>query len=262
MAMSITPTVYQTPPRVDLVLAGMNAATAYVRVKRLCGGELWWVRGGSTVVGTSGRVTDWEVPVGRSVTYGVYAMSAAGAMLEYKAATVTSVADAPLSSVWLSDPLDQTSPMLVQAIAGTDDARTYPANVSRSVGSSTGRGRLSVGTRQSLPQWRLTILAEGTDRGRVRDLITGATCLLVRPPSVADLPPFIYGVPAEPQEQVRARAAGGPALWDLTLTTSGGPALDVQVPVWTYEDLKATGTLYSALAATYPTYIDLSRGPV
>lgn len=262
MAMSITPTVYTDPPRVDVVLTGMPADTARVRVFRQCGGQDYWVRGGTQVVGTAGRVTDWEVPCGRTVTYWVYCMSAAGATLESGSVTVTTVPDVPTSSVWLSDPLDQKSPMLVTALAGTDDVRTYPAAVSRAVGSSTGRARLSVGTREALPRFRLTIFAEGTDRAKVRALVTGSVCLLVRAPTVADLPPLIYGVPAEPEESVRAYAAGAPATWDLTLMTSGGPALDAMVPAWTYGDLKATGALYSALSSSWSTYLDLSRGPV
>lgn len=262
MAMSITPTVYADPPRVDLVLTGMPATTARVRVYRKCNGQDLWVRGGTQVVGVAGRVMDWEVPCGRLITYWVYCVSSAGATLESKSVTVATVPDVPMSSVWLSDPLDQTSPMLVTALAGTDDVRTYPANVSRAVGSATGRARLSVGTREALPAFRLTILAEGADRAAVRALVTGSVCLLVRAPVAADLPPLIYGVPAEPQESVRAYAAGAPATWDLTLTTSGGPALDVMVPAWTYGDLKATGALYSALSSSWSTYLDLSRGPV
>ena len=261
------------PPSVALDVSGLPAGTASLSVLRLVEASALSavsVRGArGSVVGTTATLTDWDAPTGVPVVYRLTALGADGAILDTTDKVLPAIADDPLSRAWLSDPLDPTSAVRVTLLLGTDETRSYPADLSVTYPHGDGLGRAQVGQRRQ-PIYRLVMSAEGADAAAVSRLLTSALSLLWRPPSGLRLPPAVYGVTADVSESVWGQrwVADADTHWEIALTATRGPGRDVIRAGWTYGDVIALGLTYRRLFVAYGApsgsfgaYRDLTREP-
>lgn len=255
--------VWMDPPRVVMQISNLDPATTSITIDRKAGGEVWPVRGAAdAVVGSTAYVTDYEVPVGIPATYILTLFDADGGELRSFVFTPPTVPDPPYSSVWLSDPLNQRSPMLAFALLETDAERISEVQASYATPAGSPYSIASVTGRTKLQEWPLKLWVQTNgEAALLRDLLHTASPLCIRLPSWAEgLPPIIYGQ-VRAVERPRLRDDQNMFFWDLMVRAGRGTRLPVAVHRWTFGDLTALNQTYAETAATFPTFADLTRGP-
>lgn len=219
-------------------------------------------------------IVDYEVPLGVPVAYEVDALAADDGVL----ATATSVQlvmpEPPDGSAWISDPLDELSPMLVRCLVGTDEVRNYPAS-GEVVTSMSGARSGSMGTRPGLSVWPMTLRAEGAeDTRRLRSLLVGDETdegrggpagVLVRLAGWHQLPPLLYGLGLSPSEEFSPHRDHTWSRWQVELSVTDGPALATVIRRWTWADLTAfcvaEGLTWATVKTVFPTWNAMTLGP-
>ena len=257
--MILTATVHPTPPRAEIHATDLPAGTASLTAHDgLTQRRLFR----TDVAGTSGLILDYTTPAGESTVL-VRAWDAAGAMLTEGSITVTAP-EPPSSHVWLSDPLDETSALLVPLLTTGDRERPRTAPVSASH-TLDGRTALSIGA-QRRSDWVIVVKAETPAMiHALQAFIDGASSILVRCGSEMYMPGRLYGALPESSESVRLHAARDTATWALVVQPSDGPGIGAVVSTWTWDGLDAYcaahGITWDSLGDTFPTWLDLERGP-
>ena len=262
------------PPRVILTVTGIPAGTARLQVSRRVGGRLLRaVRSDRVVTGTTETTVDWEAPLGVPVYYDVIPVDAGGTALAPTAvSSPVTLPDPPESHAWISDPLDQTTPMLVRCLVGTDEARVYPA--SGSVVTTMDAGRYaSMGSRPGLEVWPVTLWAEGdAEVAQLRRLLVGDYAtpggpagILVRVAGWHQLPPMLYGISMSPSEQVSPKRDDMWSRWSMDLSVTDGPRLATVIARWAWADLTAfcvaEGLTWGTVKGRFATWTEMSMGP-
>lgn len=253
-------------PEARIDVSGIPDGAARLEVtRRVAGVTMFAPRATSAVAGTTGLAQDFDVPLGVPVEYRVDAVAADGAVLASAQADAVTGPDVPDSHVWVSDPLDTGSAMLVRALVGTDQARSYPAAVETWATGSGGRSG-SVGPRAGLESWPLVLWVEGAEEvRRLRWLLTESSGLLVRAPAAHQLPPLMFGfvpTPTETASPIPGMHAW--AQWQVELRITDGPMLKVALARWSWRDLTdfclAEGITWATLEAVFPTWRDVRLG--
>lgn len=264
--MIITLTASPTPPRVEIVATGMPATTTTVTVTRSTDTDTWPVRGGAeALAGTGLMVVDWETPTGVPVTYQITARDSTGATVDTATATATTIPDAGPGWMWLSDPLDETSPILVHTHTGTDAHRAGGRDTTSAHPLGSRWPVPSIGPRTRLQDWHLVLLLDDTTAGPVRALSDRALIVCVRPAAALRLEPLLYvavtGSDEEPwHEQLGLGTPRWRSLLTLTCTATRGTELSPSVYAWTWDDVNALNLTWDQLWARWPTWNDVQRG--
>lgn len=273
--MDVTVTeVVGDPPRALVTVSSIPAGADRITVSRRAGRRLRRApRMSRQVAGASVSVVDYEVPLGVPVSYDVTALAANGGVLASTTSSQLVMADPPDGCAWISDPLDELSPLLVQCLVGTDDVRTYPAS-GEVVSAMSGARYGSMGTRPGLSVWPMTLWAEGADdTRRLRSLLVGANDedrggpagLLVRVAGWHQLPPLLYGIGLSPDEEFSPHRDHTWARWQVELSVTDGPALATVIRRWTCADLLAfglaEGLTWGTISTVFPTVDALALGP-
>lgn len=215
-----------------------------------------------TVAGTSALLEDYTAPTGEA-TYLVRAL--AGGVVVAEANLTVLTPEPPQSHVWISDPLDETSAVLVPLLIEGDRERPRHATVatSHTVG---GRVISSIGPRYR-GLWQIVIHA--TDPGminRLQDFFDNASSVLIRGGSELFLPGRMYGAIPASSESLRLHRPQTDGAWAIDIQPDDGPGIDAIISTWTWEALEAFceahDITWDNLGDTYPTWLDLERGPV
>lgn len=244
--------------RIDI--ADLPAGATTISVSRIIDGNVDHVRGARDllVAGSGGIVTDWETPLGASVTWFVEAMDSTGAVLSTDQVAIE-VPGVDMPHVVLSDPLEEASAQSYRAVLGTDETRTWERKLEAVAPSGQRLPRLTVGA-QSYGDFTLLLLTETHEAGaRLRSFLENAAALMVRPPAGIGLPAVIVGHAGTITES--PTVTQGVSVWRLPITRSLGPRIQTLAAAWTYGDLADLGLTYGELSATFPTYRDLQAGP-
>lgn len=215
------------------------------------------------VAGSVAYHPDYTAPAGEA-TYLVRTFNTAGALLEEVSVTVATP-EPPSSHVWLSDPLDETSPVLVPMMIEGDRERPRHANVAvaRTLG---GRTITSTGPRVR-GVWQIVIKAETPAMiHQLQTFIDTASSVLIRAGSEMFLPGRLYGALPDAVETLRLYGNPPVGYWTLDVQPDDGPGIDPVISTWTWENLEnwadANDITWESLGDTYPTWLELERGPV
>jgi hypothetical protein len=260
-------------PRVGLTLTGLSPTSeSTVTVWKTVPGEARVaVRGLRNVrVVDSHYVDDFEVPLGRPVTY---TLEVSGPVVP---ATLVVTVTVPSDKVWIQDPLDPTS--AVGVAIHRQGADVYMTSTAlRSISRPTSGSRVEVmgadyptllgGGRRGAQGVPLDIGTRSvTAAGRVRDLLNAASPLLVRTtPEISQIPALSY-VDADVEELPLTMFIDDGAQYRLTRWAITGdlvqpPSMHLLVPTWTYDEVSALYETYDAAAALGRTYLEMLRDP-
>lgn len=254
--------VTMSPPAVDMGLAGLPAGTASVSVSRVWSGVTAALRTVATVAGATGHLIDYDVPVGRAVTYAVSAYSAAGALLESATSGTVTIAAPDGAWGWLSDPMAPRGALLVELIMPTDTQRTYAAPLRLS--SRMGSGLPSVSSGPRVTQgWPVAWMTDtNADALIVEDLLApgGVLMLRVGPDALQHRTGVVFLATATvDRSNLRPSAR---TVWSCEAVESRGPALPPVLVPWTLDDLKGQGGTLADLRDAWAgkTLLGLARG--
>lgn len=268
--MIITASAQASPPRVDLDVSEAPAGTVRLEVSGAVGRHEWRVRGASAalIVGAgAATLTDWDAPTGREVSYTASAYSATGALLASASVLVVGPPDPPdCSLAWLSDPLDETSAMLVSLRRGSLDALPFEVtSVSLSGPPSAAFPSAAVSGRRRLVKVPLLLRAVGSQQAALLALLEAPTiCLRIpshsRFPGRELLPPVLYGPVTSLSVTPGVGWTVDRSWWSVELAPSTGPRMAAVIPAWSYADLAVSLPSYTDVSTAYATYANLARG--
>lgn len=132
-------------------MSGIPSSAVHLTITRTAGGESLRIPGQVQVVGPEALVVDTAVAPGRINTYLVEAFDLSGALVANVTQDAAGPVDSACAAVWLSDPLDETSGMWLEAQgpqcvrthmgAGRDAGSAYLAAVSPGVRWAAPRSR-------------------------------------------------------------------------------------------------------------------------
>lgn len=258
--MLITGTAHTDPLMVELNITGLPATTA--RIEVLDGLTQHRVTRQPTS-GTTALVLDYTAPAGEA-TYLIRAFNAGDVQVDEGNTTVTT-SQPPSSHVWLSDPLDETSPVLVPMMIDGD--RTRPRHADIAVAHTLGgRSIASVGP-QHRGVWQIVIKAVDPEMiRRLQVFIDNASSVLVRAGTEMFLPGRMYGVLPDSSESLRLYGDPPTGYWTLNIGPATAPGIDSVISTWTWDALEAFceahDITWDTLGDTFPTWIDVERGPI
>lgn len=262
--MTVTPTSFAVPPRVTLEISDAPDGAERLSVLRAAQGFTQPViQARGALVGGEALVTDWAAAVGREMSYTVSAIDASGSVLEQVSVTVPALPDTPPSWVWISDPLDETSPMLVYAVGDTGRQTTRPATIALTYPISADYPTAHVGQRRGISRFLLTIKAVGQQEQAAVNALLDAPAVCVRIGTTglvtAMVPPVLYGVAAEPDIQAGA-GREDVAYVTLDLAPTSGPGISAINSAWSWDDLTATGLTWDEVASVFASWWDVAKG--
>jgi hypothetical protein len=268
-------------PNVVITLTDITPTDNTVNIWRTADGTRTAVRGtrGLTVNG-SNAVTDFEVPLGRTVSYDLEVVTGISAGVITPTATIT--VNSPTDSLgkptwWIQDPLvpssaialsvargDKSRPYLtaaaVKALEYSSDVTIIPiAGSSQPV--AIGGQRLIA---QNVPFDTFTNTVQTTTN--LRNLLQQTAVLLIRPPGVRNdgVPGLFYtAVPKVVEKPVTVAFGGTLTQWQITGSGVAAPTASLLVPVWTYGSVQALWATYQQAQTTLAakTYLDVQKSP-
>lgn len=262
---AIVVTAYQTAdpsPRAEIVLSSIPAGGVTTTVERIYAGERSVVRGAWRAPSVGGfTVTDYEAPLNIPVTYQATSYNTSGG----------AVSQSPISSsvtlvltgaqfAWVSDPLSPALAVKATMEKATAGELGYdaPAAVLKPMGRRYGVAVM--GTRLAATGVPFTLITTtNPEADTLRDLVTQAAPLCVRPATTNRLPALFYLAAGRVAEKPYL---GGPRVWDLSGDIVSPPSAAVAVPLRTYAELLAGYTSYAAVDAAKATYLEVLRDPV
>jgi hypothetical protein len=272
-------------PRIAVTITGLTTGTDNtVTLWRTADGERNPVRGtkGLTVNGST-AVTDYEAPLGRTVSYDleVTAGPDTGSTTPTATATLTPPTDVGgRPTWWVQDPLVPGSAIPLAVSRGDSSIPYLTAAAVKSLEYDSSVSIIPVlGTDKPVAIGGQRLAAAGVDFSLftntaqattdLRDLLQQAAVLLVRPPNTGregGVPGLFYtAVPKAVEQPVTVAFGGTLTKWQLTGATVAAPTAAILVPVWTYgavagvwADYQSAQTAYSGNAATY---LDVLKNP-
>lgn len=262
-------------PRVEVTFQDLDPSTDVVNVWRTADGSRQAVRGarGRTVVG-SDFVTDYEAPLGRTLSYDLEVISGVCAQAPVTTATVTVTS----STWWIQDPLVPSSAIALSSGPTSDGAPRLTAaavkdleyagavNIIPILGSDAPvalSGNRTIGGNVDFSIFTDAASASA----QLRNLLLQTSLLLIRPngDSVsAPLPGLCYYSSAKPVEQPMPTTYSGTLThWQLTGDLVAAPTMNVLVPIWTYGTVAALWATYQQAQTTLAskTYLDVQKSP-
>lgn len=260
-------------PRVGLTVTGLSPTSeSTVTVwKSVAGEPRVAVRGLRKVrVVDFHYVEDFEVPLGRPVTY---TLEVDGPVVPL---TLTATVTISSDKVWLQDPLDPTTAVAVSIHRDGSDVY-MTSGALRSVSRPTSGTRVDVmgaryptllgGGRRSAQGVPLDLGTRSVEAAaQVRDLLDAASPLLVRTaPEISQIPALSY-VDADVDELPLTMFIDGGAQHRLTRWAIAGdlvqaPSSDLLVPTWTWPQVEALYETYEQAEASGKTYLEMMRDP-
>jgi hypothetical protein len=261
-------------PNVQITYQDFDPGTNNINVWRTADGKRRPVRGARRRnVVASDFVTDYEAPLGRTVSYDIEVLSGvcAGVVITTATTTITSSA-----SGWLSDPLVPSSAVAVYGDVGPNgepgldfDALAqldYKAAVSSAVVIGTSEPVAQIGQRQEAANVDVNVTTLSTTQATaLKALIMSAGALLFRPLAgwASQLPGLCYlgagTVSLLPAEKYGAQMNG----WKVKGDIIAPPGAAIVAPTTTYGTVSANYATYSAFNAAHTgqQYLDVIKNP-
>lgn len=262
-------------PAVQLTITGLGIGDSLVSVWRTADGALSPVRGArrATMVDAD-AVTDFDVPLGRPVSYEVEVISGPSGASRTTSGPVVIESE----TAWIMDPLDPSTAVPVVGTHGRDGtpyfrgealARLeYESQVS--VFDIMGNDRPmalfgQVMAARNIPMSMSTRSAE--QNAKLRDLMLSSTGLLFRPiPAFGvDLPGVMFvSISKKAEIPVDVMMGGDLTWWEMTADTIAAPVLKVLTATFSYGDVAILFSTYQQkqdALGSGATYLDDMKSP-
>lgn len=262
-------------PRAMVTITSLGIGDSMVSVWRIAGGVRSPVRGARRVrMIDAAAVTDYDVPLGRRVTYEVEVISGPKGPSRTTSAALTINSD----SAWIMDPLDPSTAVAIRRTLLPSGEPTfeveamaafeYAANVSLIQVMGADRPMALIGQRAAAAGVNLSMITDMAEQNtRLRNLFATSGSLLLRVP--ADWTEVMEGaffasIETVSEEPVGAGDSDPLTVWRLTANTVAAPVLKVLTVAFTYGDVGILFTTYQqkqdalALGATY---LDDAKNP-
>ena len=265
---------FDPTPRVEITLTDMTPTSNVVTIWRTADGKRQAVRGfRKRGVVSADYLIDYEVPLGRQVSYEIEVTDGVNAQVAAPAAVV----QVDSASGAIQDPLVPGATVPVYGEFGPDGKAylrdtalkqlEYAADMSimQVLGSPDPVALL--GQRMAAGGVDMTMSTRAAQHAaNLRNLLQQAPLVLVRPlPGwSAALPGLCYLAAGKPTELPVDEAWGGQLIrWQLVGDLVAAPTMNVVVALWTYGDVKALwGTYQQAQTAlSGKTYLDVLKSP-
>lgn len=266
--MAITVTANSNPPSADLFLSELPSGTTKVRVWRSWADQEQRVRGDEQayVISLETRLEDFDIPVGRAVTYRAECFAADGSELAPLGASdpfTVNIADP--TTAWVSDPLAPGLARLLTMESG-DDSRTFDADTvyAQVIGQ---RDPVAIsGVRSSASDWEFTFIGFTYEESTAFEaLISAGGVVLIRtdPTVVRHATGLIYL--SSPQvKELRRRDMIRPhryrSDWVVAGRQTRPPSLSVVMPLREYTDMETENADYQGVLDDFTDYLALLRG--
>jgi hypothetical protein len=261
-------------PRVEITITDLTPTTNTVTVWRTADGKRQAVRGArKRSMVSADFVIDYEVPLGRVVTYELEVTSGINAQVSSSKPTVK--VSSP--SGCIQDPLVPGSAVPVYGERGPDGKANLRGQALKTFEYKADMSIIPIlGSPDPVALMGQRMAASGVDTSlatraaqeaaNLRNLLQQAPLVLVRPlPGWASaLPGLCYMAAGAPAELPVDEAWGGSLIWwELKGDLVAAPTMNVIVPLWTYGDVKALwGTYQQAQTALAgKTYLDVLKSP-
>lgn len=266
--MGIAVTAHTSPPSVDLFLSSLPSGTTRVRVWRSWNDQQQRVRGDeqAVVVSLATALEDYDVPVGRAVTYWAQCFAVDGSELApLSASSPVTITLADSTTAWVSDPLAPALGRLLPIFDG-DGSRTYESETVYAQIIGQNDPVAISGARTTAGDWSFTFVGLDFDESNaIETLIMGGGTLLVRadPDLVRHTTGLIYLSAPQVREEPRhdiVRPNPNRADWTITGRQCRPPSVSVVAPLREYADMEAENTDYQGVVDDYTDYLALLRG--
>jgi hypothetical protein len=237
-----------------------TAPAASVQVYRGDGSSETRVAGDDQQIPAGGIfLTDYRLPVARTVSYRVVLYSAAGTVVAtlYSSGVTSPTIDPTLA--WVMDPEDPTNAMLLPLMDGTDDAVGH-SSAGAAVPPLEGLPIWLGGPRNTRPRRFIVKTATVAEAGQFEQIIEPGGTLLIRPTSrIRHATGLIYmgtpDLPESPQHPFE-----GPGRWTIEGTEVADDGWPVVVTEWTWQDVKNTYATWADVKAAFATWLAVKAG--
>lgn len=266
--MPITVTTRTSPPSTDLFLSSLPAGTVKVRVWRQWNDQQQRVRGDeqASVISLATRLEDYDLPVGRAVTYTAQCFDNTGAELAPVAASSpVTVNMADPTTAWVSDPLAPGLALLLSMESG-DDTREFISDTVHAQIIGDGDPVAISGVRSTASGWEFVVICFNYEQSNAFEaLIEAGGVLLIRtaPDVVRHRTGLIY-LSAPTIKELRRRDIVRPnphrSDWLLSGRQTKPPSVSVVMPLREYADMEAENATYQAVIDDFTDYLALLRG--
>jgi hypothetical protein len=256
---------FDPSPRAGITITGLGVTDSVVSVWRTADGERNPVRGARrAVMNDAAYVIDYDVPLGRPVSYEVEVISGPSVGSRVTSSSVTVDAD----SGYIMDPLFPQSAVQIArrlvdgqpAFAASAMAKLdYAADVQVFKILGSDRPMALFGQRMAAAGVDFSLITDAAEQNtRLRSLLSSAGLLLVRVPlSWTDVLPgsWFAAVSTASESPIGAPDEAGDVVtaWDLSGDTVAAPTLKVLTATFTYGDV-------ALLFATYQQKQDAATG--
>ena len=261
-------------PAVQLTITGLGIGDSVVSVWRTADGVRSPVRGARRArMNDADIVTDYDVPLGRPVTYEVEVISGPSGASRTSSGPVVIDSD----SAWVMDPLDPSTAVPI-ARTLTDVGVSfevsamaefeYAANFSSIQVMGADRPMVLSGPRQAASGINLKLISDMAQQNtNLRNLFMSGGPLLLRVPagwtSVVEGTCFV-SVPSVSELPVGAPHGEPLTLWELVGSTVAAPVLKVLTATFTYGDVAILFSTYQQkqdALGSGATYLDDMKNP-
>lgn len=258
-------------PSVGITVTGLAEGTpSFVTVWRSTeGNKRRIVRGWNDRVVYGGDFgIDYEVPLGRTVTYDLVVRGEV--VPEFLTHTVFVASDVG----YIQDPL---LPLGAVSVSGDKGPTYFTGSAFRALQYAVESSQVAIlGSNEPVAMTGQRLAASGVDFNMVtraaeqaaamRHLLTTTPLVLVRPlPHWGALPDLIYTVPSVVEEPLDVSWGGSFVRWNLTGDMVAPPSIQVLVARWTYGDVEALWATYADAQAVASargiTYLADQRDP-
>jgi len=258
---ALTPWYNANPcPRVDVTITGLATAVQTVTVWQITDEGRVPVRNATNVYAVGGLfVTDYEPPLGVTVSYAAEQFNAAGASLGWTESTSTYLVSGALTA-WFQDPLDPASAVMTTMDASFADevSETREVKLHR-IGNETIALMGYQGLIEGLNLRVYTTSAVDADRLRA---VLRRTQVLVRTVPPVPIPRALHVViPKVPQKGIDITGGGEVYVWDLEGDQVTRSSLDLTIPVVSWQRYMNKYATWADFIAAYPTWFDAIKNP-
>ena len=269
-------------PRVVITVQDLSPTDNICNLWLTADGVRTAVRGARNVtINAAIAFTDFEVPLGRQVSYGLEVLSGVmfGQTMPSASATVQSPVDSANEPTWwIQDPLVPGSAISLSVTKG-DSSRPYlTAAAVKSLERAADVSIIPImGSALPVAIGGQRLAAANVDFSTftnaaqvattLRNLLSQTAVLLLRNPgtgSEAGLPGAAYmGTPTAIERPVTVAFGGTLTQWDIKGSQVAPPAASIVVPIWTYGAVAQLWLTYQAAqdANSTRTYLDALKSP-
>lgn len=262
-------------PAVQLTITGLGIGDSVVSVWRTADGVRSPVRGARRArMNDSDLVTDYDVPLGRPVTYEVEVITGPGGASRTSSEPIIVESE----TAWIMDPLDPTTAVPVVGAHSRDGTTYFRGEALAKLDYKSNNSLFDImGSDRPMALFGQVMAAQGVplsmatrsaeQNAKLRTLLKSGGGLLFRPiPAFGiDLPGVMFvSVELKSEIPVNVMMGGDLTWWEMTADTVAAPVIKVLTATFTYGDVAILFSTYQQkqdALGSGATYLDDMKNP-